>query len=70
MLSITPSSLRTLVLVISLLLAFAAPATAATLGDLFGKEEIDEAERAEPRPVAGGDVGEHERCGVVLAASR
>jgi hypothetical protein len=36
-----------MVLFISLLLAFAAPATAATLGDLFGKEEIDEAERAE-----------------------
>jgi len=47
MFSITPPSLRTLVLVITLLLAFAAPATAATLGDLFGKEEIDEAERAE-----------------------
>lgn len=39
--------LRPMVLYISLLLAFAAPATAATLGDLFGKEEIDEAERAE-----------------------
>jgi len=47
MFSIPPPSLRTLVLVITLLLAFAAPATAATLGDLFGKEEIDEAERAE-----------------------
>ena len=47
MFSVNTPRLRPMVLFISLLLAFAAPATAATLGDLFGKEEIDEAERAE-----------------------
>ena len=47
MFNVNTPRLRPMVLFISLLLAFAAPATAATLGDLFGKEEIDEAERAE-----------------------
>jgi hypothetical protein len=47
MFTVNAPHLRRLALAIIFLFALAGPAAAATLGDLFGKEELDEAERAE-----------------------